>query len=62
MDTGTVETAEQPLPDAPRRTHTADGVVAILLLIVHIGLALLMAFVAPFLAMGTDPCGPIATS
>lgn len=42
--------------DEPRRSIPADVIVAIPLLVVHVGLALLMALVAPALAMGTDAC------
>jgi len=44
------------MDDASRRMNAVDVIVSILLLCVHVALAFLMAFVAPFLAMGTDAC------
>lgn len=54
MHTWNVET--DPSPDAPPRVRTADVVISMVLVCVHIGLALVMSFVAPFLAMTTDQC------
>lgn len=58
MHTGTVEN-EAP-PDTSRPTQVADRIASTLLMCVHIGLAALMGFVAPFLVMGTDPCAYVA--
>lgn len=40
----------------PPRTRTADLVSTVLLLSAHIGLAFLIALIAPFFAMVTDSC------
>lgn len=47
---------DEPTGDATARVRTADVVVSMALVCVHIALALVMAFVAPFLAMTTDMC------
>jgi Family of unknown function (DUF6264) len=49
--------SQQPPPAAPTRARTADVVVSMILVCAHVGLAVLISSMAPFLAMITDSCG-----
>jgi hypothetical protein len=51
-------TSPDPSPPVPSRrpARTGDALGAVALLCIHIALALVMGFIASFLAMGTDAC------